>query len=112
MEFKKPPELFKSVYKRYQRISIKNLQQDAEVVDLSRGLLQHQRHGFTDRVWISASKVNRACREYIGDGDCVNHPIEQDVRCFESVHLPGMNNFPLKNDVDSKLISCNAQGLS
>ncbi|KAL9055811.1 MAG: hypothetical protein Q9162_003345 [Coniocarpon cinnabarinum] len=84
----KPPEAFKNVYKIYQKARGVALDDDGDVVDFRRGLLDHQQRAFVERQWLGQVDLEEVCNEFLGVSGRLGVAGVQDVKCYESRDLP------------------------
>lgn len=85
----KPPETFKSLFKKYQKLSIDAVDRDRDVVDFDRGLLAHQQPAFSTKAWIESHNLIEASKVYCQKFEDVTQDQAGRVTCFEAKDIPG-----------------------
>ncbi len=87
--YKKPPAFVKDTYKFYQRLSTTAIDQDAEILDLSRELNECHRDAIAELDTIDASTIRVACRHLQGETALGTNMSCQDVKTYVSQEVPG-----------------------
>ena len=87
--YRKPPETLRASFKKYQRLTLSEIESDSTIVDFNRGLLEHQREVFKHSEYSLRSTLQHACEEYF-DSRYDGLPLAEDkIDHFEAVNLPG-----------------------
>lgn len=86
----KPPESFRIAFKRFQKLPLSNLESDPSIIDLDRGLPEHQQHLFTTKTFAGREKLTRIFDAFSGSEDRLNEPISSNVVAFEAEKIPGV----------------------
>ncbi|KAL6714522.1 hypothetical protein ACLMJK_007947 [Lecanora helva] len=87
---KKPPSFIKDVYKRYQKLSTNELDQDPKILEFSRNA-DPQDHAMVAVHKIPQATITSACHQLLSFDNSEQSEFAQEVQVYEAKHLPGQS---------------------
>ena len=87
--YRKPPETLRTSFKKYQRLTLSEIESDLDIIDFNRELLEHQREVFKHRKYSLGSILQHAFEEYLDSRYNALPLAEDEIDHFEAVNVPG-----------------------
>ncbi|OCK86643.1 uncharacterized protein K441DRAFT_691598 [Cenococcum geophilum 1.58] len=93
----KPPDHIRNVYKKYQKMKLRDLDKDPDIIDFKRGLLEEQKRHIKVIKEYNPEELTAAFRAFEGIQEPTNSQgglIDPPILVYEHSHMPGLHILP------------------
>ncbi|OCK84658.1 hypothetical protein K432DRAFT_107599 [Lepidopterella palustris CBS 459.81] len=91
--YEKPPDHIRNVYKKYQKMKLKDLDQDVDIIDFARGLSDGQKESLTVIRELEFDQLVPVLKAFEGP-ESAPRIMDSPIHIYEHLDLPGLHIIP------------------